>query len=157
MAYILTDSLLYIGDDVSYIEDDGLIKINNVAYQLDMVQNINSQPRTKEPYRWKYKNNTWVDNASPETIKFEITEAVQQRLDDFAKTRNYDGILSACTYATSTVAQFASEGQLCVNLRDATWGKLYQVMAEVEAGERTMPTGYVDIDSELPELTWGTL
>jgi hypothetical protein len=94
---------------------------------------------------------------TPEQIKSEITTAVQNHLDNFAKTRNYDSILSACTYATSTVAQFANEGQLCVNLRDATWAKLYQIMQEVEAGTRPMPTGFADIEAELPELSWGTL
>lgn len=86
-----------------------------------------------------------------------ITNKVQSRLDSFAKTRNYDSILSACTYATSTIQQFANEGQLCVNLRDATWGKLYQIMQEVEDGVRPMPTGFADIEGELPELSWGTL
>lgn len=87
-------------------------------------------------------------------IKSEISNAVQARLDAFASERNYDGILSACTYATSTVPQFANEGKSCVDLRDATWGKLYQIMQEVEAGKRSMPVGYTDIESELPELVW---
>lgn len=83
-----------------------------------------------------------------------VTQATQQRLDDFARTRNYDGILSACTYATSTVPQFAAEGQYCVERRDATWAKLYNIMTEVEAGTRPMPTGYADIEAELPSLVW---
>jgi hypothetical protein len=87
-------------------------------------------------------------------IKAEITQAVQQRLDAFAQTRNYDSILSACTYASSTVQQFAYEGQQCIDLRDATWGKLYQTMQEVETGTRQMPAGYADIEAELPVLSW---
>ena len=83
-----------------------------------------------------------------------ITDATQKRLDDFAKTRNYDGILSACTYATSTVPKFAAEGQYCVNARDNTWAALYTIMAEVEAETRPMPTGYADIEPLLPVLTW---
>ncbi len=83
-----------------------------------------------------------------------ITEATQKHLDDFAKTRNYDGILSACTYASSAVAQFATEGQHCIGVRDATWATLYQILADVEAGNRPTPTSYADIESELPNLTW---
>ncbi|UOA08314.1 hypothetical protein [Methylobacter sp. S3L5C] len=83
-----------------------------------------------------------------------ITEATQKRLDDFAKTRNYDSILSACTYATSTVAQFAAEGQYCTGVRDTTWATLYQILADVEAGNRPVPTSYADIESELPNLAW---
>lgn len=45
-------------------------------------------------------------------------------------------------------------GQYCVEMRDATWATLYQIMAEVEASTRPMPTGYADIESELPALAW---
>lgn len=97
---------------------------------------------------------TYTLVKTPEQIKQEITSATSIRLDTFAKTRNYDSILSACTYATSQIPQFAKEGQYCVSMRDATWGKLYQIMQEVEAGTRPMPTGYADIESELPVLDW---
>jgi hypothetical protein len=91
---------------------------------------------------------------SPEVLQAEIVEATQKRLDDFARTRNYDGILSLCTYATSSVPKFQAEGQYGVNARDNTWATLYTILAEVEAGTRPMPTGYADIEADLPELTW---
>ena len=90
----------------------------------------------------------------PEQIQATIIHATQKRLDDFAKTRNYDGILSACTYAASTVVKFAAEGQTAVDLRDATWAALYAVLAEVEAGVRPMPVGFADVESLLPALEW---
>lgn len=92
-----------------------------------------------------------------ERLQQEVVSATQERLDTFAQTRNYDGILSACTYAGSTVAKFAQEGQYCVELRDATWTKLYEILAEVEAGTREFPTGFADIESELPPLAWPIL
>ena len=79
---------------------------------------------------------------------------VQQRLDKFAATRGYDGILSLCTYATSTVPQFQKEGQYGVEARDAAWHRLYQILAEVESGARPMPTSFADIEGELPVLKW---
>lgn len=87
-------------------------------------------------------------------LKEQITIETQNRLDAFARTRGYDGILSACTYATDTQPKFASEGQYCVQIRGATWAKLYEIMAEVETGTRAMPSGYLDIESELPLLEW---
>lgn len=83
-----------------------------------------------------------------------IVQAAQRRLDDFAKTRNYDGILSLCTYATSAVPKFRIEGQYGVESRDATWAKLYEIMAEVEAGVRPMPAGFNDVADLLPTLFW---
>lgn len=87
-------------------------------------------------------------------IKQEIIDQVQLRLDEFAQSRNYHNMLSACTYATSADPRFSAEGQHCVDLRDATWNVLYTVLAEVEAETRPMPQGFADIESELPILTW---
>lgn len=105
-----------------------------------------------------YENGEFIKpqppQPSPEEIQQEIVTATQQRLDDFARTRNYDGILSLCTYATSTVPKFAAEGQYGVTARDATWAKLYEMLAEVEAGARPVPGGYADIEPELPVLAW---
>lgn len=113
--------------------------------------------------RWQYK---WrVDDLSAEQIAANvaaqqvalmanIVSATQTRLDAFAKTRNYDGILSLCTYASSTNSKFQAEGQYGVSARDATWAKLYEVLAEVQAGTRPVPSGYAEIESELPALEW---
>lgn len=91
---------------------------------------------------------------TPAEVEADFTAAIQQRLDEFARTRNYDSILSACTYATSTVAKFKAEGQACVNLRDATWAAAYQILADVQAGKRPMPTDIADIAADLPAAVW---
>lgn len=89
-----------------------------------------------------------------QALQQEIVQATQVRLDDFARTRSYDGILSACTYATSSVPKFQAEGQYCVVARDETWATLYTILAEVEAGVYPMPTSFADIEPELPALVW---
>jgi len=90
---------------------------------------------------------------TPEQIIARYDAAVQQRLDDFAKTRNYTNIMSAATYATSTVPKFKVEGQYAVEARDATWAKCYEILAAVEGGSRPMPT-LDELLAELPVLTW---
>lgn len=94
-----------------------------------------------------------IDAAPTEHIIAAVQFAVQQRLDDFARTRNYDGILSACTYATSTTPQFAAEGQYAVQARDATWAACYQVMSDVQAGRRPLPS-IEQVLADLPALEW---
>ena len=105
---------------------------------------------------WLAEGNTPLpaDPPTPEQIMAECVERTQKRLDDFARTRNYDGIMSACTYATSTVPKFKAEGQYAVEARDATWAALYQLLAEVQAGNRPMPSDYADIEPLLPVLEW---
>ena len=89
-------------------------------------------------------------------IQTEIANRVQQRLDSFAQTRNYDNILSACTYATSKIPKFQAEGQACVDMRDTAWNILYSLIAEVALGTKPMPNSYTDIESLLPPLIWPT-
>lgn len=102
----------------------------------------------------KHEGNQFVPSPrTPEQVKQEIISAVQNRLDTFARTRNYDGILSACTYANSTVPKFAAEGQYAVNARDATWATCYQIMTAVQNGARPLP-GVSDVLAELPALAW---
>lgn len=86
-------------------------------------------------------------------IQAELTDAVQRRLDEFAQTRGYDGIMSACTYATSTVERFRREGERAVTLRDNTWAACYTLLDAVLAGERPVPT-LEEVLAELPPLTW---
>lgn len=87
-------------------------------------------------------------------LQKEIINRTQSRLDDFAKSRGYDSILSACTYVASLVPRFASDGNVAVRLRDATWAKLYEILGEVEANKRPIPSGFGDIEADLPALAW---
>lgn len=95
-----------------------------------------------------------ADQLTPDQVAAAFTSAIQQRLDGFAHTRNYDNILSACTYATSAIPKFRDEGQACVNLRDATWAAAYAILAKVQAGQHPMPTSLADIEADLPALEW---
>ena len=92
--------------------------------------------------------------TDPGQITENIVILTQKRLDDFARTRNYDSIVSACTYYGSPVPKFAAEAAYAVEARSLTWAKLYEMLGEVEAGTRPMPTGYIDIEPELPVLQW---
>lgn len=105
----------------------------------------------------------WSDAPPPppEPTIEERTEqfraAIQSHLDAFAQTRNYDGIMSAASYATSAVEKFRVEGQYAVDVRDATWAKAYELLAEwmegILSGERGFPTDE-EIFNELPALEW---
>ncbi|WP_417511459.1 hypothetical protein [Methylophaga sp.] len=84
----------------------------------------------------------------------EFTAAIQKRLDDFAKTRNYDSALSAASYATSSNPTFSAEGQYIVEVRDLTWATGYAILDDVLNGIRPIPGGIEDFEDELPSLEW---
>ena len=82
-----------------------------------------------------------------------LIAVIQTHMDKAARSRNYDGILSLCTYTTSTDPIFSAEGQAGVVWRDACWRYSYQVLADVQAQLRTIPTP-VELVAELPGMIW---
>ena len=108
---------------------------------------------------WRYDEITgkFIEPATFQPDEGEIIktmqDAIQAHMDSKARERNYDGILSLCTYATSTNPRFAAEGQAGVNWRDVCWAKGYEIMAEVQAGTREIPT-VEELLAELPVFRW---
>lgn len=88
-----------------------------------------------------------------EEITARMTVAIQLYLDSTAKTRGYDGILSACSYATDINPPFALEAQACVEFRSAVWRRAYGILAEVNAGTRPIPT-VSELIGLLPSIQW---
>lgn len=96
-----------------------------------------------------------IDPPAPteDEIIASLTGDVQGWLDSEAKTRGYDGILSLCTYVDSTNPTFATEGQAGVEWRDTVWGICHTIMADVQAGNRPVPTRD-ELIAELPPMVW---
>lgn len=82
-----------------------------------------------------------------------LTAVVQQHLDATARTRNYDGILSLCSYAASAHPKFGPEGLAGVAWRDAVWAACYTILAEGLAGQRAVPTAD-ELLAEVPPMVW---
>ena len=90
------------------------------------------------------------------TILEVLEQAVQKRLDDFAKTKGYENINSATTYISSSVTKYKNEGTHASTVRDSTWNALYQIIDDMNDGKRNQIKEFSEIVSELPTLTWPT-
>lgn len=95
----------------------------------------------------------WPPARTGDDLVGYMTDQVQRHLDAEARTRGYDGILSLCTYATSTNPKFAAEGQAGVEWRDAVWSACYAIMDAVQDGSRPVPTAETLL-AELPAMVW---
>ena len=108
------------------------------------------------------KNNFFVNGTlspvkptlSAADVQAEVTKKTQERLDNFARQRGYDGILSACTYVGSAIPKFNDEGIAARNARDMTWAALYGIMQDIMDGKRQMISSYEEIEGELPACVW---
>jgi hypothetical protein len=82
-----------------------------------------------------------------------MTGIMQAHLDDTARTRCYDGILSLCSYVGSANAKFAAEAKAGMAFRDAVWSYGYRVLADVQTGARDIPAAE-ELLAELPQIAW---
>jgi hypothetical protein len=90
---------------------------------------------------------------TPEQMQASMTALMQGYLDDTARQRGYDGILSLCSYAGSANPQFSAEAVAGIAFRDAVWAYGYQVLADVQAGRRLIPSAD-ELLAELPVIEW---
>lgn len=84
-------------------------------------------------------------------IQAQLTSAVQQVLDAKAQELNYDNCLSVCSYVDTGVSKFDAEGVAFRKWRSAVWAKGYEILAQIQADERGIPTE-AELIAELPEL-----
>lgn len=124
-------------------------------------------PEAKEGYTraftgdaWEYQEIPKAPEPTPEAEPTheekvaQYTAAVQAYMDETVRQRGYDNIHTACTYASSTDETFAKEGAACLVWRDRVWRKCYEILAQIEAGEREEPQGVEEIIAELPAVEW---
>lgn len=126
------------------LADNALIPADSRNVDFQQYQNWLAEGNTPQP----------VDTETVEQVQARITQQVQERLDNFAKTRNYDNCLSACSYVASTNDKFKNEAIYCIGSRDQTWLKCAEILNDALAGNRPMPDDISDFANELPALVW---
>lgn len=88
-----------------------------------------------------------------EQIRADRVAAVYAHLNAAAHALGYDDIRAAVTYADEpAVPKFQSEGRAFRAWRSLVWAHCYQVLDDVQAGLRPIPTAE-DLIAELPELS----
>ena len=106
-----------------------------------------------------YDGIAYIEGTEPEEpielktarIQAELTVAVQAHLDREAQRYGYDHCNSVCTYVDTGVPRFDAEGKAFRQWRSAVWNTCYEILAEVLAGERGIPTEE-ELIAELPKL-----
>ena len=89
-----------------------------------------------------------VPSPTADEIQSALSSAVQRHLDTSAQARGYDDIVSACSYA-GAANPFQEESIGFLQWRAACWQHCYQVLAECQAGTRSVPSAD-ELLGELP-------
>lgn len=85
--------------------------------------------------------------------QLQYTVAIQAHLDATAQSKGYDGILSLCSYVSSTNSTYAAQAKAGLDWRDNVWAYANNLLASVKAGTTPAPTEAALI-AELPTITW---
>ncbi len=84
---------------------------------------------------------------TPQKIQARLEAAVQRYMDERARSRGYDSVFTAATYAEEpAVAQFQLEGRAFRAWRSSVWGYCY---AQLAAATATPPARAVPTADEL--------
>lgn len=102
----------------------------------------------------------WTANLTPCAVQVvtptvaqlisEFEQAVQNALDALAVSWNYESILSAASYANSTVTQFKNEALTLIAWRDQIWSACYAAEAAIQSGTQAMPASPTAFVATLP-------
>ena len=81
------------------------------------------------------------DQATYEAVHTKRKSAlVQKHMDDAAKAKGYDSILSAVSYAGSGHPVYDAEGAAFREWRSSCWANTFAILGDVFSGATTMPT-----------------
>lgn len=146
-------------DDVEYLKTLNWFPITKPAYSYDSTKQQLANPRYKIENDIVTEEYDIIDIPKPlpmtlVDVEKMLIEQTQSRLDNFAQSRGYDNILSACSYSNDPNIKFQTEGTHCVQMRSQTWIVLYQIISDIKNEVRSMPNKFSDIENELPSLTW---
>lgn len=97
-----------------------------------------------------------------------LSVQIQDRLDGFARTRNYDNANSMSKYIylsdgdiealppddRAAVYRYRAECRHFLRKVAQTWAVSERILAEVQTQSRPVPAGLSDFESELPVLDW---
>jgi hypothetical protein len=93
-----------------------------------------------------------IEPETPEQIIKRLESALDAHLDAVANSYRYESIRTMVTYALSTNPQFAAEGNAGLQFRDAVYSIGIEIIAEVQAGNREIPTES-ELIALMPKIT----
>lgn len=86
-------------------------------------------------------------------VKHQIVGAVQNKLDQEAKSKGYDNGFACASYATSSVPSFKNDAESFIDWRDTCWCLCYDLLDKYLQGSIPRPT-VDDVLNKLPNMEW---
>ena len=97
---------------------------------------------------------TEIDPATMQHVYNLAGDYVTEKLDEFARTKQYKDFIHLTGYRYSAIPSFAVEAMRGYTLRDQIWANLLSYFTQVTSGAVPVPTSIADVDALIPDLTW---
>jgi hypothetical protein len=103
---------------------------------------------------WGYAGGVFTppEPTPPDLETFRV--AVQAHIDATARSRGYENGFALAGYVTSTVAPWRAEAEAFVAWRDQVWLAVFELLAQVQAGDIPPPASPEALIAELPTIDW---
>lgn len=132
------------------------------SYDLNSQIVVGKQPKL---YRGVFKENWEVQDLDPATaqanaqrrieeLKTLFISEIQIHMDQTAREKGYDSILSACSYSNSLIPTFKEESDAASVWRDQVWAYCIDHLDRMQKGTRAIPTSPKEFIEELPKINW---
>ena len=99
------------------------------------------------------KLNLTPANFGVEDLQKKYTKLVQNYMDKIVQAKGYDDVFTCISYVDSTDEVFRREAQAVLAWRDKVWRLCYDILADVNAGRRAVPSES-ELLAMLPKLEW---
>lgn len=131
---------VFLYPDETHLKSIGLYKIVDSNPDVGVFQTKTLLPYTNiDSERQEILAQFSIHRMSDDDIRSSVYAIAQMQLDAFARSNEYDSIVSACSYVSSTVEKFRREAECCVSLRDQVWLAAFDVCSKICGDEILLP------------------
>lgn len=121
---------------------------------------VDAEPQGVSPTGWGWDGQGFYQLPSPPpppvpTVD-EFVAAMDANFDAKAREKNYDNRIT-CALRAGYAGPFQAEGIAFAQWMDNSYAASYQILAAVQAGERTAPTTTAALLAELPQFDWANV
>lgn len=95
-----------------------------------------------------------IDSALAARIYTLISNYVDNKLEEFVKTRSYNSVVSCVSYIGDPNVQFDADARKMRELRSQVWTTMNAYSATILNNTIPIPKTLADIDSNIPPLSW---
>jgi hypothetical protein len=121
---------------------------------MSLIKIVNGQPVVMDEEEAAAIEAEWLAGANRVPSVEDHRRAVQAHIDATAQSKGYNDGAAMAGYVVSTIPTWRAEAETFVAWRDAVWLYVFELMAQVQAGDAEPPASTDALIGWLPQIEW---